>query len=63
MDRIILNDGGSILEMAKEFSLTEVAPDDTTGAAPEIDRDTWEWKLVQPRDAALAKTKAPSPTS
>jgi hypothetical protein len=58
VDRIILNDGGSIVEMAKEFAMTEVAPDDTTGAVPEIDRATWEWKLVQPRAAALAKTKA-----
>lgn len=58
VDRIILNDGGAIIEMAKDFAMTEVAPDDTTGAVPEIDRDTWEWTLVQPRQAALAKTKA-----
>jgi len=58
VDRIILNDAGSIVEMAKEFAMTEVAPDDTTGAIPEIDRTTWEWKLVQPRATPLAKTKA-----
>lgn len=70
VDRIILDDGGRILEMAKEFAEAKpVAGDgigdgagaDTTGtepAPPEVDRTTWEWKLTAPRSKALAKTKA-----
>ena len=58
VDRVILQDGGTVLEMAKEFAEVPAAEGDTTGAGPQIDRLTWEWKLVQPRQAALAKTKA-----
>lgn len=58
VDRIILDDGGTVLEMTKEFAVIEPAPDDTTGAGPEIDRDTWEWNLVRPDAKPLAKTKA-----
>ena len=66
VDRIILNNSGQILEMAKEFAEEKpVAGDavvaDTTGAAvppPGLDRTTWEWKLTPPRSRALAKTKA-----
>jgi hypothetical protein len=58
VDRIVLDDGGAVLEMAKEFAVIEPAPDDTTGAGPEIDRDTWEWNLVRPDTKPLAKTKA-----
>jgi hypothetical protein len=66
VDRVILDDGGQILEMAKEFAEAKpVAGDgagaDTTGtepAPPEVDRTTWEWKLTAPRTKALAKTKA-----
>jgi hypothetical protein len=58
VDRIILSDGDSSLEMAKEFAMIEPAPDDTTGAVPEIDRNTWEWNLIKPDTQPLAKTKA-----
>jgi len=58
VDSIVLKDGDVVLEMAKEFAMTEPAPDDTTGAVPEIDRATWEWKLVGSQAEALAKTKA-----
>jgi len=58
VDRIVLDDGGAVLEMVKEFAVVEPAPDDTTGAGPETDRDTWEWNLVRPEAKPLAKTKA-----
>ena len=66
VDRIILDDGGQILEMAKEFAEAKPVPGDgvgadTTGAElapPEADRTTWEWKLTVPMSKALAKTKA-----
>ncbi|MCK9996463.1 MAG: DUF4340 domain-containing protein, partial [Candidatus Krumholzibacteria bacterium] len=66
VDRIILNDGGRIIEMAKEFAEDKpVAGDavvaDTTGAEvppPGVDRTTWEWKLTAPESKTLAKTKA-----
>jgi len=66
VDRIILNNGGQVIEMAKEFAEEKpVAGDavvaDTTGAEvvpPEVDRTIWEWKLTAPQSKALAKTKA-----
>ncbi len=58
VDRIILRDGKHVIEMQKEFSLTEPDSADTTGAAPQPDRSVWEWKLTRPRRTALAKTKA-----
>ncbi len=58
VDRIILRDGRHVIEMQKEFSMTEPDSADTTGAAPRPDRSVWEWKLIKPRQAALAKTKA-----
>jgi len=66
VDRVILDDGGQILEMTKEFAEQKpVAGDgagaDTTGAEvppPGVDRTTWEWKLTAPQSKALAKTKA-----
>ncbi len=65
VDRIILNDGGRILEMAKEFAEEKPVDGDgvvadTTGAEvppPGVDRTTWEWKLTAPESKALAKTK------
>ena len=67
VDRVILNDGGQMLEMVKEFAVVPpAAVADSAGEASlptedapaELDRTTWEWKLVTPRSAALAKTKA-----
>ncbi len=58
IDRIILKDGKHVLEMQKEFTVTEVDSSDTTGAEPKPDRSVWEWKLIKPRKEALAKTKA-----
>jgi len=57
IDRIVLESEGERLDLAKEFALTEVAEDDTTGAEPTIDRLTWEWKAVSHGGKALAKTK------
>jgi hypothetical protein len=58
VDRIILQDGDQTIAMSKEFAITQPAADDTTGAGPQLDRSTWEWKLEQPRSETLAKTKA-----
>ncbi len=58
VDRIILRDGKSVLEMHKEFTVTETDSSDTTDAEPKVDRTVWEWQLDKPRRKALAKTKA-----
>ncbi|MEN8007060.1 MAG: DUF4340 domain-containing protein [Candidatus Krumholzibacteriota bacterium] len=63
VDRIILDDGGLRLEMAKEFSPAHPVPGsgpEATAAddSVELDRTTWEWKLTAPQAKALAKTKA-----
>ena len=66
VDRIILNNDGQVIEMAKEFAeVKPVAGDavvaDTTGTEvppPGVDRTIWEWKLTAPQSKALAKTKA-----
>lgn len=58
VNRIVLENDGQRLEMAKEFAMTTPAPDDTTGAEPTVDRLTWEWKSISPQAKSLAKTKA-----
>ena len=57
IDRIVLHDGDQTLDLIKEFSVIEPAPDDTTGTEPTIDRGTWEWRLSGRDDVVLAKSK------
>ncbi|NCQ34988.1 DUF4340 domain-containing protein [bacterium] len=54
VDRIVIRDGNSTLEMHKEFAMIQP---DTSGGEPAPDRNTWEWQLDEPRSVALAKTK------
>ncbi len=58
VNSITLHDGKHTLEMQKIFAM--VAPDSTApeGSQPQANRSSWEWKLVKPRQASLAKTKA-----
>ena len=58
IDRIVLTDGGQVRELAKEFNLMTPTEADTTAAEPTLDRNSWEWQLVLPRQTALVKTKA-----
>ncbi len=57
VDRIVVRDGDSTLDLVKEFAME--APDETAGedAQPTVDRMTWEWKLAGDDATALAKTK------
>lgn len=57
IDRIVLNEGGQVRELVKDFSIIPVAEDDTTGAQPTVDRQSWEWRMVQPQQSTLVKTK------
>jgi hypothetical protein len=65
VDRIILDDEGRVLELAKDFpepKPTVGLPTDEDAAADaepaEPARTTWEWQLTAPQVMALAKTKA-----
>ena len=59
VDRIVLRDGGTELDLVKEFAMNP-APDnedETESTEPSVDRMTWEWKLAGTAGTALAKTK------
>jgi hypothetical protein len=64
VDRIILDDGGQVLEMEKDFAPPKPAPGQTEAQADSAavvngpDRTTWEWEMTAPRAQALVKTKA-----
>jgi len=64
VDAIVLVDEHGERRLVKDFAMTEPAADDTTGALPEIDRLTWEWRLDSPGEEAapgektLAKPRA-----
>ena len=57
VDRIILNDGDLTIDLVKEFAVEPVPEGAPEGSEPTVDRMTWEWKLNQDSDTALAKTK------
>jgi hypothetical protein len=57
VESITLHDGDAVVAMEKVFAPPEPAADDTTGAAPEIDRNTYEWRLVRPVEKAAMKTR------
>lgn len=57
VDRILLSDGTSTLDLRKEFALEALPEDAPEGTEPEVDRLTWEWQLGDDPATALAKTK------
>ena len=57
VDRIVLQDDGTTIDLVKEFAEEPVPEDAPEGTEPEIDRMTWEWKLKGKTGTTLAKTK------
>ena len=57
VDRIVLVDGDTTVDLVKEFAAEPVPEGSPEGTEPGVDRMTWEWKLGNGKDAALAKTK------
>ena len=57
VDRIVLQDEHGTRTLAKIFATVPAAAGDSTAAAPEIDRLTWEWELAGPPPQPLAKTR------
>ncbi len=54
VDAITVTDAGHSLKLVKEFATNEP---DSSGAAPTVDRNTWEWRLDGKPGTALAKSK------
>lgn len=56
VDRIVVIDGDTKLDLVKKFAVEPVAEDAPEGSEPTVDRMTWEWQRAG-SNLALAKTK------